>query len=508
MARRVDAIIIGAGMGGLSAATNLAYNGIHALLLERHNVPGGYATSFVRGRFEFEVALHELSGIGAPGQRGSTFQYLDELGVADKLDFITMPELYRSSMPGLDLTLPFGRESYTDALVGAFPHEEQGIRRFLDRVFSLSRDVRKLVQRRGKLGTPILVPLRFPNLFRYLPRTLGEVLNRDVTDPLARAVLGQYWGYIGTGPADAPFLNYGLMLASYIEHGAAFPKGRSQALSNAFIDTLLENGGEARMGCGAARIIVENGRAVGVITEEGEEIRANWVVSNADPITTARKLVGEDHLPAGFFRKFQSNRLSPSTLNVYLGLNKTLPELDIQGHEVFINDDENHDAHAAAMARLGPPAEVALTAYNAVYPEMSPPGTSIVTLTGLAEGTPWFSVPPGEYQELKHRVAHSMLAKAERIAPGLRDAAEVVEVSTPLTNLRYTNAPGGSIYGFSATPWSSMALLPDHLGPIEGLVMAGAWSRPGGGFGPTILSGRAASAHIIQKSHGEVRHAA
>jgi prolycopene isomerase len=66
MSQKYDAIVIGAGLGGLSAATMLARNGLDVLLLERHNVPGGYATSFVRGRYEFEVALHELSGIGPP----------------------------------------------------------------------------------------------------------------------------------------------------------------------------------------------------------------------------------------------------------------------------------------------------------------------------------------------------------------------------------------------------------------------------------------------------------
>jgi len=101
-----------------------------------------------------------------------------------------------------------------------------------------------------------------------------------------------------------------------------------------------------------------------------------------------------------------------------------------------------------------------------------------------------------------------MLDRAERVIPGLRDAAEVIEISTPLTNMRYTSAPGGSVYGFGATPWSSMALLPDHTGPIEGLVMAGAWSRPGGGFAPTIISGATASAHVIEKTSKGVRHAA
>jgi len=80
MARHYDAIVIGAGLGGLAAATTLAHEGLGVLLLERHNVPGGYATSFVRGRYEFEVALHKMSGIGTPEHRGNVYRSLEHLG--------------------------------------------------------------------------------------------------------------------------------------------------------------------------------------------------------------------------------------------------------------------------------------------------------------------------------------------------------------------------------------------------------------------------------------------
>ncbi len=125
MTKHYDVIVIGAGLGGLSVATMLAKNGLGVLLLERHNVPGGYATSFVRGRavgeqpYEFEVALHELSGVGPPGRRGAVYRYLEYLGMADKVEFLHVPNLYRSvfldpsgwspSGLGLDVTLPTGR---------------------------------------------------------------------------------------------------------------------------------------------------------------------------------------------------------------------------------------------------------------------------------------------------------------------------------------------------------------------------------------------------------------
>ncbi|MBW1787402.1 MAG: NAD(P)/FAD-dependent oxidoreductase [Deltaproteobacteria bacterium] len=121
-----DVVIIGAGNGGLTAALSLVRENINVLLLERHNVPGGCATSFVRGRFEFEVALHQLSGLGSPDTPGPLRELLGELGVMDKVAFVEEDTLYRSVIPGkLDLTLRADRAEAVKALKQAFPSETE-----------------------------------------------------------------------------------------------------------------------------------------------------------------------------------------------------------------------------------------------------------------------------------------------------------------------------------------------------------------------------------------------
>jgi len=512
---KYDAIVIGAGLGGLSAAAMLAHNGLNVLLLERHNIPGGYATSFVRGRYEFEVALHELSGIGPPERRGSLYRYLEYLGVADKVEFLHAPNLYRSVFPDLDVTLPAGREPFEARLCETFPHEAKGIHRLLDRVFGFGRDFSRIVRQRGQFNKA-LMPFQFPHFFRYLPVTWGHVLNRDVKDPRARAVLSQYWGYVGMPPSRISFVYFATTLAAYVRRGAAFPKGRSQALSNAFLTTFEELGGEARMNCGVRRITTSNGRVTGVITEDGEEIQADWIVSNADPITTCRELIGDDKVPSRFFARLQSSEVAPSTVNVYLGVARSPEELGLAEHEIFINEDYDFDRHYEAMRTLitppGPPYEggsvgvpaIAVTCYNVVYPDISPPGTSIVVLTALMYGEPWYDVPPAEYVATKNRIADGMIEMAERIAPGLREYAEVVEVSTPITNMRYAGTLGGSIYGFNQPPHDNMVWRMGHRGPLERLYFVGAWTQPGGGFEPVIMSGQMAGGAIL----GEVKREA
>ena len=133
-----DAVVLGAGNAGLTAAATLQRAGVRTLLMERHNIPGGCATSFRRGRFEFETALHQLSGVGTEGQQYTLRSLFDRLGVADSLEFVQEHDLYRAVVPGqYDVTLPAGWAGAVDALEDAFP----GNRARVERFFALARDV-------------------------------------------------------------------------------------------------------------------------------------------------------------------------------------------------------------------------------------------------------------------------------------------------------------------------------------------------------------------------------
>ena len=204
-------------------------------------------------------------------------------------------------------------------------------------------------------------------------------------------------------------------------------------------------------------------------------------------------------VPSDFFRRLQSSEVAASTVNVYLGVARTYEELGLTEHEIFVNDDYDLNRHYEMMRAIGSPPAIAVTCYNVVYPGISPPGTSVVVLTALAYGEPWYQVPPAEYVETKNRVADAMIERAERIAPGLREYAEVVEVSTPVTNMRYAGAMGGSIYGFNQPPRDNLVWRMGHRGPLDGLYFVGAWTQPGGGFEPAVMSGQMAGGAIVRK---------
>jgi prolycopene isomerase len=496
---RFDAIVVGAGLGGLAAAARLARAGLKVRVLERHHQVGGYATTFYRDPYEFEVSLHELSGIGTAENPGPLYRTLEALGVAERVRFLPIPHLYRSVAPahGLDLRIPASREGALAALAAAFPDERAGLARLFARLFTIQAEIKAI----GELGgsPSVLTALsRFPAVSHAAATPLSTLLYRELKDPLARLAVGQIWSYFGLPPSKLSLALYAGGLTSYLTHGASYVEGKSQALSNAFAAVIEAAGGELSLGDGAARILTRAGRVTGVVSESGEALEAETIVANANPVSVALDLVGREHLPDSFLRRIAVTAPSLSTVCVYLGLAASAGELGLEDHEVFVNGTVDLERQYEATQRLAPPDSFLLTAYNVVDPGFSPAGTAVAVLVALTDGRAWQGLDPRDYPELKQRFAESLVEQAGRLYPRLPASIEVLSVSTPVTNMRYTGNPGGAIYGFANTPAENPAFRLEQKGPLEGLWFAGAWTRPGGGFEPVISSGLGAAEAILE----------
>jgi phytoene dehydrogenase-like protein/ferredoxin-NADP reductase len=493
-----DAVVIGGGLGGLSAAAHLSVKGKKVLLLEKHCVPGGYASSFNRGRFEFDASLHELSGVGHEGRRGPLWDHLEECDVANRVEFLEIPEFYRSIFPDFDITIPGDREGFEEVLCEHFPREAEGIKRFSSIMFDIYKELQKLRTEGGEAAARD--PSAFSNLIGYSSKTLADVLDTEVMDEKARAVITQLWGYYGLPPSKLSFLLFAIATATYLAHGPVHIKGKSQALSQAFVESIEDHGGEVLLNNGASRIMLSQGKVKGVVAEDGTEIDTDFVVCNANPITTCIDLIGREHIPSWYLKRLGWGKIATSIFSVFLGLDCTASDLGLDTHEIAVNlGYDIEEQYKDFRNRLDIEQQgVGVAPYNVLDPDFSPPGTSVVALALLSYGDLWLELSPSEYLEAKNRWANQAIDIAEKAAPGLRDHIEVVEVATPLTHQRFSGNIWGTIYGFeNSVQESTMQRLPNR-GPLEGLYFANAWMRVGGGYQPCIDSGRQAAKDVME----------
>jgi prolycopene isomerase len=493
--------VIGAGMGGLSAAATLARSGLGVRVLERHTQPGGYASTFLRAPFEFETALHMLLGVGPPGNRSPFGDTLDELGVSEKVSFLSIPHLFRAVGPDIDLRVPAEPDAALETLCDAFPEERRGLTRVLrlfHRVEAEFRNLSRSTRTRGRPSTLDAIR-RFPIIVHASTCPLSTVVDRELRDPLARLALGQLWGYFGLPPSRLSLAYYATALSSFLTYGASYPLGKSQALANAFAEVCGEAGGTVSLGNGARKILTSGGRVTGVVTDRDEHLETRAVVVASNPISAAFDLIGPDELPPLFVERLRRAKPSVSSFVVHLGLGASRRELGLKDHEVFVNGTVDLEEQYRRCLRLEPPDTFVLAAYNATDPAFSPPGTAVVSLCALVDGRAWAKVPPERYPELKLQFTEHMVAHASRIYPAMRDCIEVVETSTPLTNMRYSGNVDGAIYGFAMTPEESPAFRLNQRGPLPGLFFAGAWTQPGGGISPCVSSGRSVADLVLDQ---------
>jgi prolycopene isomerase len=481
-----DVVVIGAGNAGLTAAATLSQKGMNVLLLERHNIPGGSATSFCRGRFEFEVALHQLSGIGTPEKPGPLRSTLDQLGVTNDLEFIPMTDLYRVVVGDrIDLTLKPNLGEVLSELCRRFPHEADGIKGYFDLLYQFFLQVISVFY----LKDPETSREKYPLYFRYALKTAQEVMEQFITDPLLKTVLSPYATYVGVPLSKMAFADMAAMFFSYIEFLPVHLKGGSQALSNALANRVIANGGTIRYSCGAEKILVEDGAVCGVATQTGEIIPVRHVISNASKYSTYVELMDEAHLPEIVKNELRQAAHSPSAFTLYMGL-------DCEPSVVGITESSNFLLSGTDLEKMFSRMKIMdiderdgmmLSCYNLMDLGFSPPGTCQVALVALKYGEPWLRVPPERYASEKYRIADNMLAAAEIYFPGMRHHIEEIEIATPITHMRYLGTPTGSIYGFENFLKDSELFIPNQA-HIRGLYCAGG-SVGLCGFQPTLDSG-------------------
>jgi prolycopene isomerase len=318
-------------------------------------------------------------------------------------------------------------------------------------------------------------------------------------DPKLKAIVSVLWGYYGLPPSQLASIYFALPTIGYLQQGGFYPRGKSQAISNAFARFIEKRGGKVLLKSRVERILVKDGAAVGVATADGREHLGKAVISNANVYDTFHTLLQDDGTLKDYHARLDTMKVSLSSFQVFLGLKRDLvKELGLKDSEIEF--DTGYDPEAAFRSCVAGAIEdggFGLTLYDNVYPGYSPPGKNTVTLITLQGYDYWkkyeadyFKGKKDAYRAEKERLADVLIDQAEkRLMPGLRKAIAVREVATPLTNVRYTSNYRGGIYGWDQTLDNAMPNRLPQATPLKNLYLASAWTQPGGGYGGVIWSG-------------------
>ncbi len=508
---RYDAIVIGSGMGGLSAAVLLARHAHRrVLVLERHYTAGGFTHVFRRPGFEWDVGVHYIGEVHNPK---SWLHAVFDHVTGGNVQWAPMPEVYdRFVFDDATYDMPAGKEQFAAALKSYFPREARAIDRYVDLVRRTAKAAAPYFAS-GVLPRPLDLLLGGWMRHRFLgqARRTTEAVLADLTDDVRlRSVLSCQWGDYGVPPAKSSFGIHALVVNSYLR-GAAYPVGGASRIAAAMAPAIEAAGGRIATSAEVAQIRVDrSGRALGVRMADGREIRAPIVISDAGATATYRRLLPRETPGlAAAEQTIASLVPSPAHLCLYLGLRKSDIELGLTGTNLWLFSSRDHSAAAARFEadRSQPFPGVFVSFPSAKDPTFGErfPGRSTVeaiTLVPYRWFAPWESESwrkrGAGYEALKRELEERLLAAVERCHPGLRAHIAYRELSTPLSTRHFTAYDHGEIYGLAATPERFISKLGPRT-PVPGLYLSGQDAGTTGVLG-ALFGGVLAASAVLRRN--------
>jgi phytoene desaturase len=482
-----DVIIIGGGMGGLTAGALLARRGLRVVLLEQGDRSGGYVTSFKRGPYTFDATGAFLGGCE---EGGEFHKLLAQAGALQHLRFLKV-ESAKNIYPdfSLDLHLSGGFEEYIRGVKELFPEEQRG----LEDYFALIKKIGKEINRFEGLTLwhTILFPFFFWHLIRYQRVSLGQILDRYFQGDGIKRVLSTLPAHLP--PSRLSLFFTAVLITKVLAQGVWYPHGGMGTVPQALETAFREAGGELRLKTEVERIELQNGAVQGIHTRGGEFFPAQRVVA-AINIRRALTEMLPDEYRDRFFKMVNGLEYSLSTCLVYLGVEMDVDCSDLPYFTYISPGDVQVEYDRLSRGEMPDDPTMIITIPTIIDPSLAPPGHHIVRIMTPASYTfrnEWGWHDRERYLIIKEEMAQRLIRTVEnRYLPGLSARIKVTEAATPRTLERYTANEGGATYGLAPTPGQFGIGRPANRTPLKGLYLAGHYTRPSHGIVGAALSGR------------------
>lgn len=459
-----DAIIIGAGIGGLVCGCYLAKAGLKVLIAEQHYQPGGYCTSFKRKGLVFDAAAHSFGSCREGGNMRMILESLDlykklKIKKFDPSDIIISPDYKITFWADMNRTI--------QGLQDAFPNEAKNIESFIQYLITSK-------------------PIDFAGLRK---KTFKEFLEQFFTDDKLKAIIS--FPILGNGalpPSLISAFTGAKIFTEFLLDGGYYPDDSMQSLPNSLSERFREFGGELRLSSLVKKIKVVDNKVEGIVLEKGDFIRAKYVVSNCDARQTFLKLLGKKIVGQDFKQKIDNMTPSLSIFVLYLGLDKYFESLPNCGTNIWHLPHYNLENMYLSAKKID---KDYLNYYMVRY---SPDSKTILGFIVAPFKTKQF------WAENKSNFMETFIKKIEQYSiPNLSQHILYKEAATPYTMYRYTLNYKGAAYGWATFPAQLFTPELRQNTPIDGLFLTGHWTTQTQGIPGVAYVGYGTAESIIKR---------
>jgi phytoene dehydrogenase-like protein len=458
-----DAVVIGSGIGGLTAAACLSSFGYKVAVFEQHYTSGGFTHSYSRNGYEWDVGVHYIGDVGV---KTTLARRLFDFISNDQLLWEPMDPCYDRIHLGDDhFDLVAGRDNFRNNLIQRFPEEQAAIDEYIDRLGKVA-DAMQLFTVERLLPNKLAKVSKFvrdrikPSYFNQPTRQVLEELTSNQT--LIAYLTGQ-WGDNGMMPAESSFLIHALIAKHYL-YGGYYPIGGASRMAETIIPQIQKTGGEVFTYAAVDKILLEKGKAVGVRMKDGTDVRSPIVISNAGVVNTfTRLLPSEISHKTGYTQKLTQVKPSMASLCLYIGIKDTAANLKLPKTNFWIYPNENYEQSIKTFL-ADPKTDIPMvyisfpSAKDPTFSERYPDRSTIE----IVAPCPWEWVEQwadktwgkrGEdYDALKEEFSQRLLEKLYEKMPHLRGQVDYYELSTPLSTQFFCWYERGEIYGLDHDP--------------------------------------------------------
>lgn len=482
-----DAIVIGSGIGGLVAATQLAVKGAKVLVLEKYVIPGGSSGYYERDGYTFDVGSSVMFGFSDKGNLNLITRALAAVGC--EMEVIPDPTTVHFHLPN-DLSVQVHREyiDFISELAAKFPHEKDGILKFYGECWKIfnalnSLELKSLEEPIYLFGQFFQKPLECLTLAYYLPQNAGDIARKYMKDPQLLSFIDAECFIVSTVNAlQTPMINAAMVLCDRHFGGINYPVGGVGGIAKSLSKGLVDQGSEILYRANVTNIILEHGKAVGVRLSDGREFFGKTIISNATRWDTFGKLLKGETLPKEE-ENFQKVYVkAPSFLSIHMGVKAEVLPPDTDCHHFVLEDD---------WARLEEPyGSIFLSIPTVLDSSLAPEGHHILHIFTTSSIEDWEGLSTKDYEAKKKVVADEIISRLEKkLFPGIRSSIAFMEVGSPKTHRRYLARDKGTYGPMPRRTPKGLLGMPFNTTAVDGLYCVGDSCFPGQGVIAVAFSG-------------------